>query len=445
MNQKKTSPKRAGNFDYYDDYDYVPYKSSNIGYKWDTHKRTDWNWTNVEYGSYFNRAYESNVKTPDYYVLPPENEIGRYAFGTDDIKKFKDYLYLCYYANIANEQTKNILKKYDKDYEEYYDIAKLIATKKLSILQSAAVLQQVINQQNNNDYGKDSICINTLIDSLVERQNSENYSEMSNWVDNSEIDFNKDYISKAGVIDKMCLFEDFGEKFKIMSEDFTKFVQNSKHKKNTLIQKYEQITKVRKFEHLLPTFDVRLLTRSLNVSLPIYTETAKQKLILLLDYSGSMGTIFKQEWVTAIILNRIKYIFDNDCELYFSRYERNLIETIKYVKDEEEARLFWSSFETKPNRGGTNIHNSIISVEREFNTNPKKYASLNGKAPEILVVCDGEDSLNGTPLLKTNIVTILNYNKDMRKYAIESGGTYVNISQTDIKVYNSHSGLPLIL
>ncbi len=444
MNQKKTSPKRAGNFDYYDDYDYVPYKNSNIGYKWDTHKRTDWNWTNVEYGSYFNRAYTSNVKTPDYYALPPENEIGRYAFGTGDIKKFKDYLYLCYYANITNEQTKNILKKYDKYYEEYYDIAKLIATKKLSILQSAAVLQQVINQQNNN-YDKDSICISTLIDSLVERQNSENYSEMSNWVGNSEIDFNKDYISKAGVIDKMCLFEDFGEKFKIMSEDFTKFVQNSKHKKNTLIQKYEQITKVRKFEHLLPTFDVRLLTRSLNVSLPIYTETAKQKLILLLDYSGSMGTTFKQEWVTAIILNRIKYIFDNDCELYFSRYGRNLIETIKYVKDEEEARLFWSSFETKPDRGDTNIHNSIISVEREFNTNPKKYASLNGKAPEILVVCDGEDSLNGTPLLKTNIVTILNYNKDMRKYAIESGGTYVNISQTDINVYNSYSGLPLIL
>ena len=442
MNQKKTSPKRAGNFD---DYDYVPYKNSNIGYKWDTHKRTDWDWTNVGYGSYFNRAYESNVKTPDYYILPSENEIGRYVFGTDDIKKFKDYLYLCYYANITNEQTRNILKKYDKDYEEYYDIAKLIAKKKLSILQSAAVLQQVINQQNDDDYDGDSICINTLIDSLAERQNSENYSEMSNWVGNSEIDFNKNYISKAGVIDKMCLFEDFGEKFKIMSEDFTKFVQNSKHKKNTLIQKYEQITKVRKFEHLLPTFDVRLLTRSLNVSLPIYTETAKQKLILLLDYSGSMGTTFKQEWVTAIILNRIKYIFDNDCELYFSRYGINLIETIKYVKDEEEARLFWSSFETKPDQGGTNIHDSIISVEREFNTNPKKYASLNGKAPEILVVCDGEDRLNGTPLLKTNIVTILNYNKDMRKYAIESGGTYVNISQTDIKVYNSHSGLPLIL
>lgn len=33
----------------------------------------------------------------------------------------------------------------------------------------------------------------------------------------------------------------------------------------------------------------------------------------------------------------------------------------------------------------------------------------------------------------------------MRKYAIESGGTYVNISQTDINVYNSYSGLPLIL
>ena len=215
----------------------------------------------------------------------------------------------------------------------------------------------------------------------------------------------------------------------------TKFVQNSERKKNTLIQNFNQINRVRAFEFLLPTFDYKLLHRALNVSLPSQIDIAKQKIFMLLDYSGSMCTKYKQEWVSAMILNRLKHVFENNCELYFSYYVEFLY-GIQTAIDEKSGREFWSTFNTGPNGGTTHIHNIIKQVLNEYESNPSKYTSLNGTLPEILVLCDGEDSLSGEPVLKTNIVSILNYNRKMHEYSIKSGGSYVNIDLDQIRIYN---------
>lgn len=415
-----------------------PYYSNN---KWDSKRKTNWNWEGYNSNSnyFYNRFYESNVKTPEFYVLPSDEEIRKYVDG--DITEFKDFLYLSYYANLTKKTSKDILKEFNSTYNDYYNKAKIIAEKKLSIFQSALTLKYLTSNCRSNNPER----INMMIDSFVRRRNNSKNEELGKWIGESKINFKKENITKLGIIDKMCLFEDFGEKFKVVSDDITKFVHNAKQKKNAFIQKFEQINKVRKFEYLLPTFNVKLLNRSLNVALPAQTEIAKQKVILLVDYSGSMGTYFKQEWVSAIILNRIKYIFDNECEIYFAFYIGDLRSHLKYISTKEEAYAFWENFSTKPNGGETNIHRAICSVNRDFLNNPSKYTSLNGKLPEILVVCDGEDDLFGDPILKTNIITILNYNDEMREYSISSGGSYVNITEEDIEMYTDKEGNPSII
>jgi len=210
-----------------------------------------------------------------------------------------------------------------------------------------------------------------------------------------------------------------------------------------LIQNFNQINRVRAFEFLLPTFDYKLLHRYLNVSLPSQTDIAKQKIFMLLDYSGSMGTEYKQQWVSDMILNRLKLVFENNCELYFSYYVRSLY-SIETAIDEKSGREFWSKFSTSPTGGNTYIHDVINEVLIEYNSNPSKYTSLNGTLPEILVLCDGEDSLSGEPVLKTNIVSILNYNRQMHEYSIKSGGSYVHIDLNQIRIYNKMNNPEII-
>jgi hypothetical protein len=401
--------------------------------KWDTHSKTAWSWDSGYNNNYWNRNNEhvSKIKKPDYYVLPDDTELKKYAEDRN-IQLFKDLLYVCYYTNLTNKSYADIYITKDEKSENWYDIAKEISKRNIPLLDSAAVLLRCIQDHNTDT---DDARFNQKLDNYIKRVNDSNNNDIAEWIGDSNVDLNKRFLNKGGIIDKMCLFEDFGNKFKVISEDMTKFVQNSEKKKNTLIQNFNQINRVRAFEFLLPTFDYKLLHRALNVSLPSQTDVAKQKIFMLLDYSGSMGTEYKQQWVSAIILNRLKHVFENNCELYFSYYVGHLYD-IQTAIDEKSGREFWSNFNTAPNGSTTYIHGVIEQVLDEYESNSSKYTSLNGTLPEILVLCDGEDNLSGEPVLKTNIVSILNYNSQMHEYSIKSGGSYVHIDLDQIRIYN---------
>lgn len=409
--------------------------------KWDTHSKTTWSWDSGYNNNYWNRNNEhvSKIKKPDYYVLPDDIELKKYVEDRD-IQLFKDLLYVCYYTNLTNKSYADIYITKDEKSENWYDIAKEISKRNIPLLDSAVVLLRCIQDHNEDT---DDPKFNQKLDNYIKRVSDSNNNDIAEWVGDSNVDLNKKFLNKGSIIDKMCLFEDFGNKFKVISEDMTKFVQNSEKKKNTLIQNFNQINRVRAFEFLLPTFDYKLLHRSLNVSLPSQTDIAKQKIFMLLDYSGSMGTEYKQQWVSAMILNRLKHVFENNCELYFSYYASSLY-SIETAIDEKSGREFWSKFSTSPTDGNTYIHDVINEVLIEYNSNPSKYTSLNGTLPEILVLCDGEDSLSGEPVLKTNIVSILNYNRQMHEYSIKSGGSYVHIDLNQIRIYNKMNNPEII-
>jgi REP element-mobilizing transposase RayT len=59
------------------------------------------------------------------------------------------------------------------------------------------------------------------------------------------------------------------------------------------------------------------------VNVPVDRKEQKQKIIIILDFSGSMHEEFKQDWVNAILIDRFKYVMKGEAEVFFSYFIHN--------------------------------------------------------------------------------------------------------------------------
>jgi hypothetical protein len=249
---------------------------------------------------------------------------------------------------------------------------------------------------------------------------------------------------KMEIMNKISIIGDLGSEFKVEKEVEEKIVANSDIFSNKIMRDYSQLQMVNLYQKMLPTFRTKLLTKDLIVNVPVERKEQKQKIIIILDFSGSMNEWEKQTWVNALLIDRFRYVIKGEAEVFFSYFVHSPNHLFfKHVKDKEDVIDFWQTFSNDPNGGTTNVGGMITRIKEEIDS--KKLINLNvdlsEEKPEILVINDGQDEIGFDSFpYKTNAVCLLEYNDELKNLCINTGGKKVYVESTESITSYSKTG-----
>jgi len=246
---------------------------------------------------------------------------------------------------------------------------------------------------------------------------------------------------KFEILNKIAMIKNFGSEFKIQKEVEEKVVANSHITAHRMMRDYSQMNNVELYQRLMPNFPTKLLTKDLIVRVPVDRTEHKQKIIMLLDYSGSMNEQDKQEWVVALLIDRLKYAMKEEAEIFFSYF---LSDTsymkFKHIYDRKTALEFWASFSTRPSGGGTELGDMVNFINYEINVRHKLCnldIDLSKDQPEILAINDGNDSVGTDGFeYKTNAISLRQANEELKRLCIANKGKYIAIYNNSLSSFN---------
>jgi len=355
------------------------YKSYSYGSSWDY------------WGSYFNDPIEDDsslvVKEPENYTTPSAVDIERKAnvWKKTAVDQIKELARVCYFKMIG-----------EKDYlkPEYADFSKLseenaaaMAVKKelydkifdnfipgFTPLEQAIAIYQNMSK-HDPEYAEDNeksdieLMQGAKLDFDREVYFNPNINDQLEMNEHSK---NK----KMSILNKVSLIGHLGEQFKVEKEVDEKIVSNSDIYAKKMMRDYAQIAQVDLYQRLFPNFPVKLLMKDLVVSIPVDRKEQKQKIIIILDYSGSMDDPFKQDWVNAILIDRFRYVMQGEAEVFFSYFVDNPDEMhFQHVHDRQSVIKFWQTFSNDPNGGMTRVGDMVERIASEVGN--KKLMNLN--------------------------------------------------------------------
>jgi hypothetical protein len=245
---------------------------------------------------------------------------------------------------------------------------------------------------------------------------------------------------KLSILQKLSLIQDFGTEFKVEKETVDKLANNSRLTAQKMMRDYSQLHMVEAYQRLLPNYKAKLLTKNLVVKAHIDRVENKQKIIMIVDYSGSMGSTIKQEWVMALMIDRLKYVIKGEAELFFSYFVCSPSGLrFSHIHDSASAMAFWKTFRTNPNGGETDMGTIVDYIGKQIKSGKfhNLDVDLSREKPEILIVNDGNDQVHADAFsYKTNALTLLRNNDELRDLCKANGGRYVHVSN-DSKVHYS--------
>ena len=243
-----------------------------------------------------------------------------------------------------------------------------------------------------------------------------------------------DFKKNLNFLRRIAKVETFGKSFEVKKKITDKRVHNAPKTKQKRLTHFEDIMRSPLYQKMLPDYEIRLAQKTLITNVPVKPETKKQKIIILIDDSGSMNENFKKEWVYAVVANRLQYAMVKECEVFISLF---LTEgTMKHYKfthiyDEQSALEFWKTFNFNPGGGDTKVGYVINAIEKEILDNKKLYnlnVDLSHERPEILIVNDGNDTVKTSVNWKTNAITISQENDQLRALCEDTGGSYISFN-----------------
>jgi uncharacterized protein with von Willebrand factor type A (vWA) domain len=170
-----------------------------------------------------------------------------------------------------------------------------------------------------------------------------------------------------------------------------------------------------------------------------------KKIIILLDFSGSMDDYEKQIWVNAILIDRFKYVMQGEAEVFFSYFVHDPEQLdFQHIKDRADVINFWQTFSNQPNGGTTEVGQMVervasdIALGRLCNLD----IDLSEEKPEILVINDGQDDINTDKFpYKVNAVTLMEYNDDLKNLCLATSGKLVNVTEEErVFTYSTEAG-----
>ena len=435
--------------DYYGSYyapTYTPKKSKG-GWK---SKYSGSGWSKSGWGSFsytWDYGGDNNddlvVKDPVTYLTPTTSEIRKKvrAPKQTSIDTIKELARVCYFKMID-----------EKEYliEKYADYDNLSDEDKSAISQKKALYDSIFEQ-----YIPGFTPLEQAISIYLKLQNKE--KEYANKDDQEDddmdmskgLDFDRQLYADPDINDQLNLNElskerkmeimnhlslvgQFGSEFKVEKEISEKIVANSDEYSTMIMRDYSQIHMMNLMQKVYPNFRTKFLNKDLTVSVPVDRKEQIQKIIIILDYSGSMSDTEKQIWVNAILIDRFKYVMKGEAEVFFSYFVYNCEDLeFQHIKNREDVIAFWQTFSNHPNGGSTEVGDMVEYIANEIQSGRLHNLDVNlsEEKPEILVINDGQDSI-GTDAFpyKVNAVSLMEFSDELKDLCLATEGKQIEIT-----------------
>jgi uncharacterized protein with von Willebrand factor type A (vWA) domain len=224
-----------------------------------------------------------------------------------------------------------------------------------------------------------------------------------------------------------------------------KIVANSDEYSTMIMRDYSQIHMMNLMQKVYPNFRSKFLTKDLTVSVPVDRKEQIQKIIIILDYSGSMDYDQKQIWVNAILIDRFKYVMRGEAEVFFSYFVDSVDDLqFQHIKDREDVINFWQTFSNNPNGGMTEVGDMVEHISNEIQAGRlcNLDVNLSEEKPEILVINDGQDDINTDKFpYKVNAVSLMSFSNQLKDLCLNTGGKQIEVTDEDaVFTYSVEAG-----
>lgn len=389
------------------------------------------------------------VKDPINYLTPTAAEIRKkvHAPKQTSIDTIKELARICYFKMID-----------EKEYiaEKYADYDSLSDGDKNSYQQKKALYDSIFDQYIPGFSPlEQAVSIYLKLKSQTEKQDKQDSDDDD--VDLAKpLDFDRTIYSdptineqlelnelskdrKMEIMNHLSLVGQFGSEFKVEKEISEKIVANSDQYSTMIMRDYSQIHMMSLMQKVYPNFRSKFLTKDLTVNVPVDRKEQIQKIIILLDYSGSMNEPEKQVWVNAILIDRFRYVMKGEAEVFFSYFVEDCDElNFQHIKDRDDVIKFWQTFSNHPNGGGTEIGEIVQYVADEVLHSRRLHnldIDLSEEKPEILIINDGQDSVGSDAFpYKVNAVSLLEFSDELKDLCLATEGKQIQVTY-DLEVF----------
>lgn len=453
----------------FDDEDYYPSESFNertypsrgfnpnkriVTYK-PIETKKDFAWTPTRWSSFsfssFVQDTDNNtnlfIKEPESYITPSKQEIQAklHIYSVDAIITVKELARLFYFkmldsTDYITKDIENVIgdSSYAAKKELYATAYDLYIPGFTPIEQAVNYYQafldkQAANNRKNNPAGTGSATVSFKREDFCDPAL------------NHQLNLNP--ISKRlkiNILNKVSLLGKLGHQFDVEKETGETLVENSDVYKKKVMRDYSQLDRVNIYQKMLPTFDIKFLTKDLIVDVPIESNVKKQKIIIILDFSGSMSDSKKQIWVNAILIDRLRYVIKGEAEVYFSYFVSSISDLrFTHLKNAKDVDAFWKTFSNYPSGGTTDIARIVRYIANEVKEGKQlhnlKHLNLSKEKPEILIINDGQDSVNSNAFpYKVNAISLMQYSDELKRLCVATGGKQVRVDNyEDVTCYSS--------
>lgn len=438
----KSSSNRSAGFkygSYYEDdyYSGSSYYGNNYG--------SSWNWGTFGYSSVVEDADDDlYIKAHESYFTPKDTEISKKldrATNTKQNRKLIKEFARFFYHKMIGEKDYFDEKYSDESSLSESELEQLSAKKQTydelwdkfipgySPLEQALSVLRELERNKEDGETLDPERIKELVDKDTFGFNQEIYMDP---IINDLLDMNETAKeNKIEIMNFISLIRNFGSEFKVEKEIEEKIVANSSIISKKIMRDYSQIAMVDMYQKLMPNYKAKMLTKDLVVNVPVDKTEHKQKIIILLDYSGSMHDTTKQKWVLAIMIDRLRYVIKEEAEIFFSYFVSNTKDLdFFHLYDKKSAIEFWQQFSTEPNGGDTRLGDMINYINEEINTHKRLHnldVDLSNEKPEVLAINDGWDTIKTDAFVyKTNAISLVDsMNKELKDLCLKNNGKYV--------------------
>jgi len=441
--------------DYYGDYytpSYTPKKSSKGSWK---SKYGGGGWSKSGWSSYsYSWDYGSSdnnedlvVKDPVNYLTPTTAEIRKKVRAPKQasVDTIKELARVCYFKMI--DEKEYLIERY-ADYDNLSDEDKGAIAQKKSLYDSIydqfipgfSPLEQAISiylklqnkDKEHGEKGEDDTDMTKGLDFDRELYSDPTINEQ---LDLNELSKNR----KMEIMNHLSLVGQFGSEFKVEKEISEKIVANSDQYSTMIMRDYSQIHMMNLMQKVYPNFRTKFLNKDLTVSVPVDRKEQIQKIVIILDYSGSMDETEKQVWVNAILIDRFRYVMKGEAEVFFSYFVYDTDELdFQHIKNREDVINFWQTFSNDPNGGCTAVGDMVEHIANEIQSGRlcNLDVNLSEEKPEILVINDGQDSI-GTDAFpyKVNAVSLMEFSDELKDLCLATDGKQIEVTY-DLKVYS---------
>jgi len=395
-------------------------------------------WNNNVEDNLFVKEHDYYYTPSDYYVRSILKRMGRHSSNADIVREMSRFFY-----NRMIQDPEYIADKYlnpnetmdveqiegKKDfYQNLWDLEFIPGNSPLE--KALYVLEDVMRQ--TNDKGE-------MTPSKMDfKYFKSNLPDKDQYFDGSLNKLmkkrNLDSFRQVQVLQRICLVNKFGSKFQVKKTVTEKRVSNSDIHKLKRIVEYGELPNAPLYQRVFPNYMTKLLAKDLHVNTPIKREESKQKIIMLVDFSGSMNEEYKQNWVMGILSDRLRYCMKGECEIFFSYFltKSDLLDgrfQFTHITNEKEALDFFENFSTDPSGGDTEIGHVVEAIRHEIEENKRLFnldVDLSKEKPEILIINDGDDTVKTDTLTwKTNAITIGSKNSELENLCNQTDGKYI--------------------